>query len=100
MRGCQGLGAAALLAAGALANTEMAQVDPSLCAPETNELVRQGPWYVGARYLRRPVMQARSEPRRFELRRDEQGMWVALHMPAPGSYQLRLSAPAPVCMLH
>ena len=41
---------AALLAAGALANTEMVQVDPSLCAPETNELVRQGPWYVGGRH--------------------------------------------------
>ena len=50
MRGCQGLGAAALLAAGALANTEMVRVDPSLCAPETNELVRQGPWYVGGRH--------------------------------------------------
>ena len=50
MRGCQGIGAAALLAAGALANTEMVRVDPSLCAPETNELVRQGPWYVGGRH--------------------------------------------------
>lgn len=46
MRGCQGLAAAALLATGALANTEMAQVHPSLCAPETNELLRQVPWYV------------------------------------------------------